>query len=779
MRLLMKPGAHLGVRLPAAMEGLWLAAILLIPIIIAPQDSMIFHYQLPKIVLLRGMVSLLAVLWLLRWLSTPALPISTDGAAISLGWPAFKRWTAAQPVRLVSVGVLTFVFLNVLSTMFSVSPGVSAWGGFKAPDGYGLHNVVVFAVLFLVIARNLTTRAQVWRLLAAVAASGGMVALIGVLQRFDVAAAGATSAGVAGSVDGVTSTIGDPLALGAYLVLTIPIAVGLAVTRISRTFSFGEQALWILLISVQMMALAFTSNLGAGVGLIAALATFLALGYIVMERSAAISITAVTAIAVSLALLGMSFAPDLPEPANPERASQSFDETEFLGLPVEPRDSFLSDRPEVWAASAGLIVSRPSLPSQGETMPGLRFIFGYGPETFAYVFPLIATEDLGLHDGPRNAFIQRTVELGLLGGLATLALYAAAIVVAVWLVHRHRNGITSDHRMVLVLLTAALFGRMAQQMLGVGGVSDTMLFWVLLALIPAAFRAWPISSDLSDTQPFGLGDNPVSRGRPMVLQGARVALTLLLVAVMGWLITDKGINLVRADAVAARAQMVDATDQSRDEALALFDEAIDLAPQVPNYYRMRGDYLVAVTETAPRGLESNADLEEIYTDRVMALRTDPLAGESLLDMANIAFDLTRAGYEGLDAKAEDQYRQLMALSPNFSESHSLLWVLLAVAYMDAGQLERSLDFLNSALALNSSDFSHSKALFVQGAAYSELGQYDKSIESLSRLLEINADPDVTMQAHRLLANVYSDAGEPQLASDQYEQYVVMRDSGQG
>ena len=108
MRLLMKPGAHLGVRLPTAMEGLWLAAILLVPIIITPQDSMIFHYQLPKIVLLRGIVSLLAALWLLRWLSTPAWPISTGGAAINLGWPAFKRWTGAPPFRLGSVGVVAF-----------------------------------------------------------------------------------------------------------------------------------------------------------------------------------------------------------------------------------------------------------------------------------------------------------------------------------------------------------------------------------------------------------------------------------------------------------------------------------------------------------------------------------------------------------------------------------------------------------------------------------------------------------------------------------------------
>ena len=180
----------------------------------------------------------------------------------------------------------------------------------------------------------------------------------------------------------------------------------------------------------------------------------------------------------------------------------------------------------------------------------------------------------------------------------------------------------------------------------------------------------------------------------------------------------------------------------------------------------------------PPGLESNADLEEIYADRVMALQVDPLAGESMLDMANIGFDLTRAGYEGLDADAVDQYRELMELSPNFSESHALLWILVAVSYMDVGQKERSLDFLSSALAVDSSEFTRAKALFVQGATYSELGDLDSAVESLNRVLEISSDEQMRMETYRLLANVYSDAGEPQLAGEHYEQFDLLRNSDQ-
>ncbi|MDA1228394.1 MAG: hypothetical protein BZY79_00280 [SAR202 cluster bacterium Casp-Chloro-G4] len=757
--------------MPTAMEGLWLATILAVPLIIAPHDSMIFHYQLPKIVLLRGMVSLLAVLWLLRWLSRPPSPVASDQERASMGWQAFKGRISDEPVRLVSMGVLAFVLINVFSTIFSVSPGVSIWGGFKLPDGYGLHNVVMFIVLFLVVAKNISTQMQIWRLLAAVSSSGGVVAVIGVLQRFHAISSGAPLT----SVDGVVSTIGDPIVLGAFLVLTVPITIGLAATRISKSFSFGEQALWVLLISVQMLALAFTLSLGAAVGLVVALGVFLAFGYFAMEQAATIRVAAVSAIAVSITLLSMSFVSDLPDAASPEPVSQPFDEREFLGTAPEPGDDFLAKRPEIWASSVGLAVSRPSLPSKGGLVPGLRFMLGYGPETFSYVFPLNATEAIGLHDDAQNAFLHRTVELGLLGGLSEMALYLVAIAAIIWLFFRHIEEMTSDHKMILVVLTAALVGRMAQQMFDIGRGSDTMLFWVLLALIPAALRAWPLSSG---SQSFNFGNYAMSRERPVYLQGARVALVLLLVVAMGWLVTDKSVNVVRADAVAARAEMVETTERNRAEALALFDEAIELAPTLPNYYRLRGDFLVAVNETVPPGLESNADLEEIYADRVMALRADPLAGESLLDMANIGFNLTRAGYEGLDADAVEQYKELMALSPNFSESHALLWILVAVAYMDAGQLERSLDFLNNALSVESSDFTHAKALFIQGAAYSELGEPGKAIDSLNMVLEISSDPKMMMETYRMLANAYSDSGEPQLAGEHYERYILIRDSDQ-
>ena len=109
MGTLLLDRARWGKSLPGAMEGIWLAAVLLVPLTIVPENAMAFHYQLPKIVLLRALVSLLITLWLVRWLLYPPSNRSLQGASISLVWQAFRRWVADQPVRLVIIAASIFI----------------------------------------------------------------------------------------------------------------------------------------------------------------------------------------------------------------------------------------------------------------------------------------------------------------------------------------------------------------------------------------------------------------------------------------------------------------------------------------------------------------------------------------------------------------------------------------------------------------------------------------------------------------------------------------------
>jgi len=285
----------------------------------------------------------------------------------------------------------------------------------------------MYVVLFWVVHRNVTSSDQIWRILGAIAASGGIAALIGVLQRVSAITAGAPVT----NADGIASTIGNPDVLGAYLVLTIPVTIGLATTRFVKSFSLGEQAAWVLLIAVQMLAVAFTLSQGAIAGLIVALIALLGFGYFVMEQAATIKAISVTTIAVALTFFSMSFVSDLPAPIASEAVVQTFNDRDFLDVSPVPVDGSLSHRQDIWAASADLIFSRPSLPSQGNLLPGLRFLFGYGPDTYSYVFPLKATDAVGLQNDAQNELIHRTVELGLLGGVSTLALYVLAIAVLV------------------------------------------------------------------------------------------------------------------------------------------------------------------------------------------------------------------------------------------------------------------------------------------------------------------------------------------------------------
>ena len=51
-----------------ALEVLWLIAALAVPLVMAPQESMIYYVQLPKVALLRILVALMAALWMIEWL---------------------------------------------------------------------------------------------------------------------------------------------------------------------------------------------------------------------------------------------------------------------------------------------------------------------------------------------------------------------------------------------------------------------------------------------------------------------------------------------------------------------------------------------------------------------------------------------------------------------------------------------------------------------------------------------------------------------------------------
>jgi len=115
---------------------------------------------------------------------------------------------------------LLFIFTHVLSTITSVAPHLSFWGTYIRV--YGTYNTLCYAILFFLIILNLRSARQLERLITVVLLASLPVALYGMLQHFGFDP-------IFPEYDfrsRVVSTIGNPIFLGAYLIMVIPFAFG-------------------------------------------------------------------------------------------------------------------------------------------------------------------------------------------------------------------------------------------------------------------------------------------------------------------------------------------------------------------------------------------------------------------------------------------------------------------------------------------------------------------------------------------------------------------------
>jgi putative inorganic carbon (HCO3(-)) transporter len=180
---------------------LWLAAAALIPLACNPWGAS--AYELPKALLLRALVLLMALAALIRFVEERGGEPSAQRRAGSLLWPALALGVAFAA-----------------ATLASVHPLVGFWGSFERQQGF-LTPVAILA-LFLLIATHLRTRNQADRLWAALVWGSAPLVVYGLIQaagldpldwRTDAASS-------------VLATIGRANTYGTYLGLVIPLTAG-------------------------------------------------------------------------------------------------------------------------------------------------------------------------------------------------------------------------------------------------------------------------------------------------------------------------------------------------------------------------------------------------------------------------------------------------------------------------------------------------------------------------------------------------------------------------
>ncbi len=389
-----------------AIEAGWLLALVTVPLFFNLYASRAFEAN--KVSLLRSVATMMAAACLIKWSEQGLWPRSENEKGEAL--EPLKRFLSIPLVR----PVLLLALVQIVATMTSVVPRVSLWGSYHLLQG--TCTALSYLVIFFLLLQNLRRREQLGRLLTTIILTSLPIALYGLLQHYqlDPLPLGTWT------YFRVSSSMGNAIFLGAYLVMIVPLTLGRVVqmqaTALEKANSrlrvgFGL-AFWLallvqiyawsvlgfeaglaagltliavlavaavrlkrpvarfillgcyaLILSVQLVCIFFSKSRGPLVGLITGLA-FLSFVYIVSRRWRALSLVFAALVLAAVALLGMIILPKSPLPA-----VQNMLYTSHFGRIFDLGGPTGKSRILVWEGAVDMLAADP-----------LRTLIGYGPE---------------------------------------------------------------------------------------------------------------------------------------------------------------------------------------------------------------------------------------------------------------------------------------------------------------------------------------------------------------------------------------------------------------
>jgi O-antigen ligase len=462
-------------------EAGWLTAAIVTPLFFNPYSNLVFEAS--NVPLLRSITVVMLATWLIKILEK-GLPREKQNGKISL---ALLRAPLIVPV-------LLFAGVCLLSTVTSVVPRISFWGSYDRRQG--LYVVLCYIAIFFLMLETLRTRQQLERLLTAILLTSLPVCLYGIMQHYGLD----PFVWRLSTTYRVYSTLGNPIWVGAYLIMVIPLAVwqivrylGLIRTKEKRVgLSVVLCGCYLLLLILQLICLLFTQSRGPVMGLVVgALFFFLLLAALRGQRGMALAV-----LGVSVALLAILAILNLPNSAL----------TPLKGIPYISRLTkiYIYDRTQVWQSAVDMI-----------TADRIRATIGYGPESMGLIFPLYeppgfraVAGDAKIADRSHNETLDVWVTSGLMGLAAYLVLFGSIFYYGLkWL------GLvaTSRQHTFLLLITWLVGGFLGVMIpwlvegslrwVGVG-IPAGMLLALAIYLLIALFRQTPRSEvQLSTSNP--------------------------------------------------------------------------------------------------------------------------------------------------------------------------------------------------------------------------------------------------------------------------------------
>ncbi|MCS6801053.1 MAG: O-antigen ligase family protein [Chloroflexota bacterium] len=491
-------------QLDRLLEASWLMVAIVVPLFFNVFSSRVFEPD--KLTAFRGIMIFALAVWLLRELELPGAPGSLP-----------RRWIAGFKANPLAGPVAILALSYVISTIFSVQPLVSIFGSYQRLQGT-LNNFLYFALFFLVAA-GLRDWGRLDRLITTFIIVSVPVSLYGMSQRLglDPLPWGAdVQSRVAGSA-------GNPIFLGAYLILVLPFLLARLVDVATRFRAGARDGRTIALLAaysgallVNLICLYWTGSRGPWMGFAASLvAMAFFLGVALRRRLLLLApVAGVVAFVGVMAFLNSPLgAPLVEASAFAERLASIDDVT--TGTNRVRMLIWFGDG--VAKGAAGMVTDNL-----------FRTIVGYGPETMYVAYnrfypPTLAHYEsrTATPDRSHNDLIDFLVTNGVIGLFAYLLIVTTFFSLAFRFV---RDAPPGYRRLIAVAVVGAVVAHLVEALLGIPISSTRTHFWmimgmatalpVLLAPAPAPAAAPTPAKPSSAAQARGRRRRPEGRPSP-------------------------------------------------------------------------------------------------------------------------------------------------------------------------------------------------------------------------------------------------------------------------
>jgi tetratricopeptide (TPR) repeat protein len=680
------------------------AIVLLVPLLINPYGYTVYPY--PKIAFFRFTTLLLLTTWLV------------DRIVLRRSVAASLRKLLARPLV---VPVFLFTLTYLLATVASVAPLLSFWGSHIR--AYGTYTVLCYVIFFFLIILNLRTARQRERLITVALLASLPVAFYGVLQHFGIDPL-FPKEDYSGRV---ISTIGNPIFLGAYLIMVIPLAFGRLLVSLrtllgrdqlasSRRSMLLEVIGYSSLLLLQLTCLLYTKARGPWLGLLGGVFLFAVLIALQRKMKKLLLIT-MTAGVVLIALL---IALNLPNtPLAPLTKSPYLSRLVLTDQLTAGKGTGWV-RLLVWQGTLELIKTRPNVGFTPDPLRPFRLLIGYGPDTmgitFSQVYPAglaYAEQREAIPDRAHNELLDLVVTTGALGLLAFLFLMGSFFYYGLSLLRQARS---FKVQVTLVALLSAMFAHLVEAQFGLLLSTAETLLWLFLGLV--SVMCTPRTETIECESETNL-DNA---------NRLRSILSLLVVCIIPFFASLSNVNFLLAD-VYTRQGLQFRNARQYAESITAHNRAIQVFPVESKLYQYKAAaYCDLAQSISDDELEARGQLLQAGVDALAkALALQPLNPEYYADTGKLYGYWARTVNPDKFDQAVEFYERALQLAPHDAVYRNDL----ARVYFDAGRFEEAIRHLRLSLEI---DPKFHATHYNLGLVYLKLGEKNKAEEHFETAL---------------------------------------------